>query len=189
MVVVETQDQKGQISARTLNAKNVQIQNQNVNQNFGLMLITNFAEFERIFLRNNRQGLFVIFALNQRQQLDEIASKASSLVNQFSQKFDFFTYFYNEPSDDFSVISRTFPLALVYYGDKRLVEVPYDANQKNLTNLLERINPSNSEAVTESTRQGVRPPTREDTASNSTLKLLESLYRQNEITGKSLRGL
>lgn len=149
-----------------------------------LMVISNFSEFEKTYLQNNQTSLSVIFVLNNKNQLDDVTAKVEPLVSANSDRFDFFSYLCRGSNDEINVLSSNFPLVLVYNGPKRLVEVPLGSNLKNLTSILERVQPKgNSTPVFESSQSKNTIPSPENDQTNILVKALEDLFEQSELTG------
>lgn len=187
ILLVEGDERKSSPSrlSRSINSPESRVNNEIPQQSLGLILISNYLEFERTFLQNNQSGLSIIVALNQKQQFDEINTKLSPLTNQFSEKFEFFSYLVRGPNDDLITSSNAFPLILVYSGNKRLLEIPLNTNQKSLINLLERIQPNVAiRAGGESPYDSPSPSRQENESTQILLKHIEDTFNQNEITGK-----
>jgi len=158
-------------------------------QEVSMMLISNFPEFERTFLKNNVNSMSIIFVLNKKQQLEEVNSKVSSLVNQYSEKFEFFNYICKGPNDGVNVMSSSFPLVLVYSGGKRLMEIPLGSNLKTLTNLLERVQPSENKAPQEAQKsKQLSNNTPKNGQGEMLLNHVEELFEQNDITGNIIKN-
>jgi len=157
-------------------------------QEVSLMLISNFPEFERTFLQNNGNSMSIIFVLNKKQQLEEVTSKVSSLVNQYSERFEFYNYICKGANDNVNVMSSAFPLVLVYSGGKRLMEIPLGSNLKTLTNLLERVQPSDNKGAQEVIKPRPASSTPKNNKTEMILNHIEELFEQNDITGNLHKG-
>ena len=152
-------------------------------QTLDLLLISDFLEFERTFLQGNQSAISIIFVLDHKSQLDEIAPKAGPLINQYSSRFEFYCYVQTSAHVDLNIVSNAFPLVLVYNGSRRLMEVPLGSNQRNLTNLLDRLQPSDSTNAPRESRAQETNHSQESGSQRSTLARLEQVFEQNDISG------
>jgi hypothetical protein len=113
-----------------------------------MVVISNFTEFEKSYLRNNENNISILFVIEKRDQLKEIGAQYNNVIKQFTGRFDFFCYLRKDTYDNaIEFLVESTPAIALFCGTKKFLEVPFDSNEKSLVNVLSKLQPPSPDSA------------------------------------------
>lgn len=112
--------------------------------NFSFALVENFLEFEENLVKNAKKNrIIVIFFFNTTEEANNFLTKFSQILEKFTNNFDYFYYItYLVALPESELREKVFlspPCVLVYFEQKKYIEMTLDLMGENLYQMLKKL--------------------------------------------------